>query len=279
MPLRNQPYLPLYVQDYLTDERLNNCLPASQGVYIKIMCILHKQSEYGCILLKQKDKQTDKQILNFAYKFAKLLPFDKDVIFAALQDLLEEEVLIIEGDKLYQKRMVKDNAISEARSKAGKSGGGNPNLFKQIDKQTLKQITENENENTNENTNDIKGGAGGKLIMDYNEIEFELSNSDQWLDDTARAQGTDRAGVKTWLRKFIQLQRSEKPGKRSLDDFRKHFSRWMRIEFPKAGNITVKPQARKLTAAEQAERDRQDYEAGERERMRIEQLAVKINKI
>jgi len=57
MALRDQPYLPLYVQDYLTDEKLNECSPATQGVYIKLLCVLHKMEEYGTILLKQKRKQ------------------------------------------------------------------------------------------------------------------------------------------------------------------------------------------------------------------------------
>lgn len=139
MALRDQPYFPLYVQDYLTDEKLNCCSASSQGVYIKILCILHKQEEYGCILFKQKDKQTSNTCLNFAYKFAKLLPFDSQTINDALEELIDEGVLTIEGDKLFQKRMVRDNKISLARSKAGKKGGGNPNLFKQKDKQKVKQ--------------------------------------------------------------------------------------------------------------------------------------------
>ena len=62
MALRDQPYLPLYVQDYLTDEKLNNCSASSQGIYIKIMCLFHKCDPYGGILLKQNDKQNDKPI-------------------------------------------------------------------------------------------------------------------------------------------------------------------------------------------------------------------------
>ena len=57
MSLRNQPYFPLYVQDFLTDEKLNCCSASSQGVYIKIMCLLHKSEVYGELMLKQKDKQ------------------------------------------------------------------------------------------------------------------------------------------------------------------------------------------------------------------------------
>ena len=76
MALRDQPYLPLYIQDFLTDEKLMECSASAVGIYIKVMCILHKQDEYGVLLLKQKDKQSDKQILNFALK---ILTFPKAI--------------------------------------------------------------------------------------------------------------------------------------------------------------------------------------------------------
>jgi len=127
MALRNQPYIPLYVQDFLTDEKLNMCSITSQGVYIKLMCLFHKSNEYGGILLKQKDKQTTKQNMKhidfFALKVAKLLPIDLQTITDALIELVEEGVLIIDGDFIYQKRMVKDNKVSEIRAEAGKLGG------------------------------------------------------------------------------------------------------------------------------------------------------------
>ena len=156
MALRNQPYLPLYVQDFLTDEKLNCCSASSQGVYIKIMCVLHKQEEYGCLnLFKQKDKQNSSNIINFAYKLSRQITFDEETIKNALVELIEEGVLIVEGDKLFQKRMVKDNMISEARSLAGKKGGGNPVLFKQNDKQDFKQKDKQNPEYENEYENEI----------------------------------------------------------------------------------------------------------------------------
>ena len=42
MALRDQPYLPLYVQDFLTDEKLAECSAMATGVYIRLMCIMHK---------------------------------------------------------------------------------------------------------------------------------------------------------------------------------------------------------------------------------------------
>lgn len=129
MALRNQPYLPLYVQDFLTDEKLRECSAEAIGVYIMIMCVLHKQENYGKILLKQKYKQSDKQIENFAYCFAKHLPFSLSIICKALSELIDENVLSLDGDFLIQKRMVKDNEISEIRAIAGKNGVKNKAHF------------------------------------------------------------------------------------------------------------------------------------------------------
>lgn len=160
MALRNQPYLPLFVQDYLTDEKLNECSAQSQGVYIKIMCLMHKSETYGKILLKQKDKQKGKQINNFACKFVKHLPFTEQIILDSLTELLEEKVLFIENDFLCQKRMIKDNDISIARGKAGKSGGETTQKKNKFAKAKSKANSEyeyeNENENENENINEDK---------------------------------------------------------------------------------------------------------------------------
>ena len=91
--------------------------------------------------------------------------------------------------------------------------------------------------------NEIKGNdiKDGNLFLTYDEIQNELKNSDQWLDDTARAQGVDRGVILKFLKAFILLQRSEQPGERSLNDFRRHFSRWLKKELakPKEGKVTA----------------------------------------
>ncbi len=144
MALRNQPYMPLYVQDYLTDEKLNMCSAASQGIFIKIMCQMHKSDEYGTILLKQKDKQNGSTYLNFACKLARLLPFEKDELKIAIQELVEEKVLNIDGDKLYQKRMIHDNNLSIIRAESGSKGG--KKTQKDFAKAKIEASSENESE-------------------------------------------------------------------------------------------------------------------------------------
>lgn len=143
MALRDQPYLPLYVQDFLTDERLRECSAGSVGVYIMTMCLMHKSSEYGTILLWQKDKQTSDECLNFANKLTKHLPYPSDVILNSLRELINMGVLTIDGDKLMQLRMVKDNSISLKRAKAGSKGY----FAKANNKANVVANTENENEN------------------------------------------------------------------------------------------------------------------------------------
>lgn len=125
MALRDQPYLPLYVQDFLTDEKLRECSAESIGVYIMLMCVMHKSEEYGTIILKPKDKKFGKEILDFSHKLRRQLPFGTDEIERALTELLYEGVLNVDGNMLYQKRMVKDSDISEKRAIAGSKGGKN----------------------------------------------------------------------------------------------------------------------------------------------------------
>lgn len=123
MALTNQPYLPLYVDDWMNNSKLKMCSPSAHGVMISIMCILHKEVTYGKILLKQKFKQSDKQVRNFALQIAKLSAFDLLEIENPLGELISEGVLIIQDDFLICKRMVRDAEISEKRANAGKSGG------------------------------------------------------------------------------------------------------------------------------------------------------------
>lgn len=178
MALRNQPYIPLYVQDYLTDEKLSMCSWATQGVYIKLLCLLHKSEPYGTILLKQNDKQHLDFASNFASKIMKLLPIEKDILIAAITELVNEKCLTIEGDKLFQRRMVRDNEISIIRSETGKKGGLKTQKIAKA-KIKAKPKAKYEYENINENDYKIQIEEFENFRKNYPgtkrgyEIEFE----------------------------------------------------------------------------------------------------------
>lgn len=152
--LRDQPYLPLYVQDFMTDEKLNECSAESAGVYIRLMCLMHKSDAYGKILLRQKDRQNERQTLNFAVKLARQMPYTVEVIERALIELLEENVLSLDGDTLYQKRMVKDAETSAKRAKSGKKGAQqsskNKTFADEFARAKVPANSESENESENE---------------------------------------------------------------------------------------------------------------------------------
>lgn len=157
MALRDQPYLPLYIQDFLTDEKLVECSASATGVYIRIMCIMHKSERYGCILLKQIEKQSTNQVENFARKLVKHLPYTYEVILGAIVELTEWGVLKIDGDILSQKRMIKDFEISCKRAQAGKKGGKmTQKSIKNFAKAKLKPKDEANSEIENENENEIE---------------------------------------------------------------------------------------------------------------------------
>lgn len=200
MALRDQPYIPLYVQDFETDEKLIYCSASATGVYIRIMCHMHKSERYGTILLKQNFKQTDKQYLNFAKQLAVILPYDLQTIESGLLELLNENVLIIDGDYLIQKRMVRDNEISVERAKAGSRGGKvtqsrNKNSKKKnisdIDfaKAKSKANTEYENEYEYYNKDNINLNSNNKkiekkdVVKTEKDLEYERFN--KWVDENA----------------------------------------------------------------------------------------------
>ena len=191
MALRDQPYLPLYVQDYLSDEKLSLCTYSTQGIYIRIMCVLHKSDTYGGILFKQIPKQNFSSLQYFAFILSKQTGVDSSDMQDAIEELIFFDVLKIEEqnkvDFLFQKRMVKDFNISQARSESAKKGGGNPNLFKQSSKQTHKQTPkqnpeyeyeyEIEDENKDENKDEKRvTGKKEKSKKQVSELQYPFAS-------------------------------------------------------------------------------------------------------
>jgi hypothetical protein len=123
MALTDQPYLPLYVRDWLSNLKLKTCKAETHGIMINIMCLMHLSDDYGKIWLNAKYKQTDKQNINFAIQLSKFLPFDKEEIERGLTELLFEKIITIEDDFLVCKRMVNDGQLSIKRCNIGREGG------------------------------------------------------------------------------------------------------------------------------------------------------------
>lgn len=231
MALRDQPYLPLYIQDFMTDEKLAECSACTTGVYIRLMCLMHKSDEYGKILLKQKYKQNTEQVKNFAAQISKQMPYDFHTVTKSLEELLHEKVLLMEGDMLIQKRMVKDNDISEKRALSGKLGG--ESTAQNISK-TKKQFAEAKNlantEIESKNTNEDLIGIGG---LGENPKYQSIINSTIWLNSISIQKRITPARTLEYLDNFLKdLWLKDDFGK-SEKEIKKHFISWLNIELSK----------------------------------------------
>lgn len=151
MATRDQPYMAFYTQDFLCDEKLRQCSAESAGVYIMLICVMRKMEPYGTVTLKSKEKQSKSKISDFAIKISKHLPYSKETIERALDELISEKVLTLDGDTLYQKRMVKDASLSTKRANAGRKGGK-----AKTSKQQANTENEYEDEIENEYEYDLK---------------------------------------------------------------------------------------------------------------------------
>ena len=126
MALRDNPYIMLDVNDFMNDEKLRECSPASVGIYIRLLCVLHKSDTYGVLLYQQKDVQkaeicgykNPNKIQIFVTMLSRQLPETREEIEAALIELSEEGVIKITENRLEQKRMIRDAEISEKRQQA-----------------------------------------------------------------------------------------------------------------------------------------------------------------
>lgn len=113
------PYLPLFVDDFANDEKLRECSAEATGVYIRLMCVMHKSDTYGRVLLPCLPATC----YDFARRLLKQMPYELDVIHRGLTELVDNGVIFIEGLTLCQKRMIRDISISGVRSDAGRLGG------------------------------------------------------------------------------------------------------------------------------------------------------------
>jgi hypothetical protein len=123
MALNKQPYLPLYVKDWLSNRKLRECSMASNGLMINLMALMHREDDYGKITLSPRFKTSENILTNFSNFLSKLLPFFPSEIEPCLQELLDVEVLKISHSTLVCERMVRDENLSKLRASAGAKGG------------------------------------------------------------------------------------------------------------------------------------------------------------
>lgn len=256
MALRGQPYLPLYVQDFLCDERLAECSAESTGVYIRLMCLMHKSETYGAILLKQKDKQSEDKICNFVSKLVRQMPFTAEVIERSLIELLDENVIRIDGDMLYQKRMVKDGKLSDIRSSARRGKGKNQarnNFVDGFDADFVgtKTASNSENENEIENEDeDVKEEVGNTEESSHAQecVASLILNDGTYFNVSAKDYNKwvtlyPAVDVMQELRNMVGWCDANRKKRKTRSGIRRFINNWLAGEQDKGGSMRHKPQS------------------------------------
>jgi hypothetical protein len=251
MARNKQPYLPLYVQDWLSNFKLRQTTMQAHGLMINLMCVMHKEDDYGRILLKQKFKQTDKQTLNFASQLAKILPFTETEIEMYLDELIEENILLLEGDFIICDRMIRDANLSKTRALAGKSGGKST---QSQNKETtsfaspvasdfalakFKANAENENENENDNIlieNNIFGKCENLFAnlpkdshLPCNKLADVYGKDEKLLNAVSKSTGKSVAYLQAQLPAFVDHLASLSRSIETPSEFAKYFRNAMKM--------------------------------------------------
>lgn len=125
MKRKKLPYLALFIDDWMASAKVRKCSETTRGVYIDILCVLHKEKRRGSYSLHNQElkpmnsrsktqlalaKPAEIQRLPYFAEFlVKRTGSSKSVILKALQELYHREILVVEGDTLIQPRMYRDS--------------------------------------------------------------------------------------------------------------------------------------------------------------------------
>ena len=108
------PAFLFYTRDWLSDLSLNNCSIAAQGLWIKLLCIMHEGKPYGTLSINNIPIKKE----NMCGKTG--LMHDKFCQY--FEELVDNNVVRfdIENQYYYSKRMVKDEYLRQVRKESAR---------------------------------------------------------------------------------------------------------------------------------------------------------------
>jgi len=210
------PYFPFYPNDWLSDLNLKRCSHASKGVYIDILCLMHSSEERG-VLISKGEPWNDEDI-------AGAIGGDSRVVLEAITELLRKGVVTRREDgAILSRRVVRDECVRQARSKAGKKGGSKSATYRNLLKQKSKQ-------------NSIKLQANTQAKLKQNpEYEYENENGFKGFKEKGDW-GKNHQGdyPPSWMG-FYRLYPGRKSLKRDFERLCKHQDWEVQLDLLKPG--------------------------------------------
>lgn len=116
-----RPAFQFYPSDWLSDTALRMCSEGARGIWMDMICYMHEGVPYGHLKVNHK--------VILPQTLARMVGCDLQSLEGYLSELVSAGVVQTDADGcMFSKRMVKDEAVRNARASGGKSGG-NPNLI------------------------------------------------------------------------------------------------------------------------------------------------------
>lgn len=134
------PSFQFYPNDWMGDIELQTCSLEARGLWLEILCLMHRSEPYGYIViagqLLSKNHFTQEQLKSnsIVKQLSNIFRIHLKRFLKLFKELEDNGVIRLNGDGYYSKRLIKEQQLREKRRAAG-SLGGNPNLLNQKDNQ------------------------------------------------------------------------------------------------------------------------------------------------
>jgi len=116
------PWFPFYADDWLSHDKLRSCSSAARGLWIDMLCLMHKNDRRGYLQLSGKSVTPE--------QLARMTGRSPDETSQQLAELIAADVAsVAEHGIIFSRRMVKDERIRQVRSAAGAKGGAKTGVY------------------------------------------------------------------------------------------------------------------------------------------------------
>jgi hypothetical protein len=114
------PWFKFYADKWISDERLGACSIGAQGLWIRLLCLMHKNSRRGFL------QQENGQPLSYA-QLARLTGCATDEVAHLLRELISAGAASVSSSGVvFSRLMEREENKRRLCSEAGKKGGGSP---------------------------------------------------------------------------------------------------------------------------------------------------------
>lgn len=164
------PSFQFYPADWRKDPGVQSLTFHQRGVWLEILCLMHESPRRGYLLLPNGNTMSDDAL-------SRIIGLDKQNLTTTLTAILECGVADRDPatEALMNRRMIRDEALRQTRSKCGKMGG-NPNLLNQKPKQKpttrLKQKPTPSSSSSSSSSDDNFSPSRGRAGSEAEVVEF-----------------------------------------------------------------------------------------------------------